>query len=237
MATLKFSQIEKRYGDRVLLNIEALSIPPASCILITGNNGSGKTTLLKILSGLLVPERGQVTLDEKTVSWSKGRHQLLKTFVYVHQTPYMLDATVSNNIAYGLKCATVSRRQVEKRVADALRWANLDHLAYRNARLLSAGEKQQVALTRSRIIDPGILALDEPAANLDRRRRNEVYSLIARLRDDGISVLVASHDVAALSAICDQHWHLEAGRMVPWERGTETGHRQTNVRPFPRRKV
>lgn len=237
MATLKFSQIEKRYGDRVLLNVEALTISPASCILITGNNGSGKTTLLKILSGLLIPERGRVTLDEKTVSWRKGRQQLLKTFVYVHQTPYMLDATVSNNIAYGLKRAKVSRRQVEKRVADGLRWAKLDHLAYRNARLLSAGEKQQVALARSRIIDPGILALDEPAANLDRGCRNEVYALIAKLRDDGISVLVASHDFAPLEAICDQHWHLEAGRMVLWGRGTETAHRETNVRPFPRRKV
>lgn len=237
MTNLIFNQIEKRHGDRVLLNVESLRIAPGSCILITGDNGSGKSTLLKILSGLLAPDRCQVVLDGEPMTWRKARRMLLRRSVYVHQTPYMLDTTVAGNVAYGLRSEKLPRHQLEQKVADALRWANLDHLAYRNARMLSDGEKQQVAITRARVIEPEVLALDEPTANLDRRYRNQTYALVANLRDAGVSVLLASHDITPLSAICDQHWQLQAGRLTLWEQELDAGLRQTNIRPFPRRKI
>ena len=170
--TLKLAQIEKRYGDRVLLSIESLEIDHASCILITGENGAGKTTLLQILAGLLEPERCWVTDQGVTVSWRKARARFLKMVVYVHQTAYMFDRTVAENVAYGLKARKVPKEEIEQQVADALRWARLDHLAYRNARLLSDGEKQRIALTRAKVVD----------AEGQRRRSKGITSWRIKLR-------------------------------------------------------
>ncbi len=235
--TLKLAQIEKRYGDRVLLSIESLEIDRASCILITGENGAGKTTLLQILAGLLEPERCWVTDQDATVSWRKARAKFLRMVVYVHQTAYIFDRTVAENVAYGLKARKVPKEQIEHQVADALRWARLDHLAYRNARLLSDGEKQRIALTRAKVVGKKILALDEPTANLDRRSRNQVYEMIEELRDEGKSILVASHDLPPLESICDQHWQLQSGRLVSQENYREAWLRKDNIRLFPNRKV
>jgi len=127
--------------------------------------------------------------------------------------------------------------QIADKVADVLRWANLDHLAYRSARHLSGGEQQRIALLRAYVTGSPVLALDDPTAKLDRGARNQTYDMIARLRDDGASVLVASHDASVMPAVCDRHFRLQAGRLVPATARARKPSRQDNVMPFPQRKT
>ncbi len=236
--SLRFDNIEKVYGDRVLLSIDTFRMNPGECTLISGDNGSGKTTLLKIMSGLLKPEQGTVTKNEITLSWIKARPILQSESVYLHQAPYMFDTSVFNNVAYGLRATKVPKSQMEERVWQALRWGNLDHLTPRNAKLLSGGERQRVALTRARIVNPGFLLLDEPTASMDRGSRQQTYELIQRLQREGMSIVISAHDVEAFSNIVDRHFFLEAGHLHKVDIGTKQHKHKSNavVTPFPKNR-
>lgn len=236
--SLRFDNIEKVYGDRVLLSIDTFRMNPGECTLISGDNGSGKTTLLKIMSGLLKPEQGTVTKNEITLSWIKARPILQGESVYLHQAPYMFDTSVFNNVAYGLRATKVPKSQMEERVWQALRWGNLDHLTPRNAKLLSGGERQRVALTRARIVNPGFLLLDEPTASMDRGSRQQTYELIQRLQREGMSIVISAHDVEAFSNIVDRHFFLEAGHLHKVDIGTKQHKHKSNavVTPFPKNR-
>ena len=106
---IHFENIEKVYGDRVLLSVDAFTMSAGKCALITGDNGAGKTTLLKIVSGLLKPEKAMVCVDRQQISWSNARSALQSQVVYLHQSPYMFDTTVYENVAYGLRQLVTSK--------------------------------------------------------------------------------------------------------------------------------
>ena len=235
--SVRFDNVEKVYGDRVLLSIDTFTVNPGRCILISGDNGSGKTTLLKIMSGLLKPEKAKVTKNDVSLPWLKAKSMLQSEMVYLHQTPYMFDTSVFNNVAYGLRASKVPKAQVEEKVWQCLRWARLDHLTPRNAKLLSGGERQRVALTRARIVNPSFLILDEPTANMDRGSRRQTYELIQRLQREGMSIVIASHDVEFFANIIDFHYFLEAGNVRKIDIGTKQRKHKSSavVTPFQRK--
>lgn len=189
-------QVVKTISRRPVLNISELVIYQDECVVIRGKNGSGKSTLLKILAGLVWPDRGQLSISEKQISWRKAYRDFRKNVVYLHQSPYLFDRSVEDNIAYGLKIRVRDRFEVRRQVAQALDWAGLSHLAKRNARDLSGGEKQRVALTRARILKPRLLLLDEPTAAMDRTSKDQTFSLIHDLASSGSAVYIATHEDA-----------------------------------------
>ncbi|MDH3280163.1 MAG: energy-coupling factor ABC transporter ATP-binding protein [Gammaproteobacteria bacterium] len=231
---MEFRHVVKRYGDRVLLHVEEFDIIQGFCTLISGDNGAGKTTLLKIFAGLLKPEQTNVVVNGIQLPWSKARYRYLKNIGFVHQDPYMLDTTVQRNLSYGLRMARVPRSQIEDKVAEALRWARLDHLMHRKAKQLSVGEKQRVALTRARLLAPRALILDEPTANMDLQSRIATYQLIQQLRDEGMAVVVASHDRSGFEPLADRHLQLTGGKLVTVDIVARHQPGADNVAHFPR---
>ena len=117
----------------------------------------------------------------------------------------MFDKTVAENIAYGLRRSGLKRAQVDETVAQALQWAQLSKLASRNARQLSGGKKQRVALTRARVLSPRLLLLDEPLASMDINAREQTIHLIKRLKSEGVSTIVTSHEPHISTLIGDEH--------------------------------
>lgn len=200
-------------GRRQVLDVTRLRIERGVIIMLSGDNGSGKTTLLKCLAGLLPVRRARfrclgMDMNRRTAArFCRGRH------IYLHQTPYMFDGTVEENVAYGLKQRgrDLAQRRVE--IRDALEWAGLAHLVHRPAKTLSTGEKQRVALTRARILSPSLLLLDEITANMDADSRRRAYDLIADLRRGGSSVVFATHDHEPVESICDAHYVLTEGTL------------------------
>jgi tungstate transport system ATP-binding protein len=211
--TIRFENVEKVYGDRVLLSIDEFSISAGECILITGDNGAGKTTFLKIVSGLLKPEKALVAVGRETLSWPRAKPGLRSAISYLHQSPYMFDATVYDNVAYGLRAARLPRAQIDELVWESLHWGKLDHLTHRNAKVLSGGEKQRVALTRARIIQPQFLVLDEPTTSMDRRSRHQTYGLIQQLRHENMTIVISTHDIEPFLDIVSRHHFLEGGHL------------------------
>ena len=140
-------------GDAVIKGLDhvSLEIDQGSFICLSGPSGSGKTTLFKIMSGLLRPDSIQVDYQGRQMNWKQAKPVLQRDIIYLHQQPYLFDASVADNVAYGLYRRGESKNSVQKKVFQALDWANLSHLAQRHAKHLSGGEKQRVALTRARI--------------------------------------------------------------------------------------
>ncbi|MEW6760705.1 MAG: energy-coupling factor ABC transporter ATP-binding protein [Pseudomonadota bacterium] len=186
--------MRKRHGDRLLFDIDLLSIEAATGYVLTGVNGAGKSTLLRMLAGLERCEACTVEFDGKQLPLHPYPAALRRAIVFVHQHPIMFSTSVFHNIAYGLLARGESRSTVAPVVEEAMRWAGVEHLRDTDPSRLSGGEKQRVALARARVLQPRLLLLDEPTANLDGPAREQVMSLIPTLLDAGGSVVMACHD-------------------------------------------
>lgn len=210
---IQFYNLRKRLASGCLLDIPELAVRQGTCIILSGDNGAGKTTLLKIVAGLEPPDGADVSYQGKVLPWRLAYRHYRCNVVYLHQTPYLFDRSVTANIAYGLRQAGLSRANVKAKVAQALKWAGIEHLSKRNARQLSGGEKQRVALARARVLSPKILLLDEPIASLDYESRERTYFLIQRLKAEQIGVIITSHESHRISALGDVHMHLHQGKL------------------------
>jgi len=207
-------QLRKSYGERLLLNIEALELMRGSTYLLLGENGVGKTTLLRIIAGLETADGGQFQFDGQPVNNASERAALAPRLIYVHQHSYLFYTSVAENIGYGLKLRGVPRRERETMIAAEMAWAGIAHLRAVPPNKLSGGEKQRVALARARVLKPELLLLDEPTANLDDAAREQVAELIAHMRDANNCVVIATHD-KELSGLPDAvKLKLEEGRVM-----------------------
>jgi tungstate transport system ATP-binding protein len=211
---LEIENLKLTLAQRDVLDIASIRIERGQIVMLSGDNGSGKTTLLKVLAGLLTARHGLFTClgtrmaGPAAARFCRGRH------IYLHQTPYMFDGTVEDNVAYGLKQRGRDHGQRRIEIRDALAWAELEHLVHRQARELSTGERQRVALTRAKILTPSLLLLDEITANMDSTSRQRTHTMVADLKRSGASVVLATHDHEALEALCDIRLDLAAGRLV-----------------------
>ena len=193
---ISLKNVQKHLLNRKVLDIDTLSIYMGECVVVHGTNGAGKSTLLKILAGLVVPDSGTFSINGNEMNWRQAYRKFRKSVVYLHQTPYLFDRTVAENVAYGLILRKVNRSSIDREVQSALKWAGLSDLAHRNARDLSGGEKQRVALTRARILAPKLLLLDEPTTAMDQASKEQTFALIRKLADDGNTVYIATHESA-----------------------------------------
>jgi tungstate transport system ATP-binding protein len=163
--------------------------------VLTGINGAGKSTLLRVLGGLERAEIDSMRFEgEDVLRVHPYPRALRKAIVYVHQHPILFSTSVAHNIGYGLEVRGVAREKVAGMVEEAMAWAGVSHLGATNPALLSGGEKQRVALARAKVLQPRLLLLDEPTANLDGQAREQVIALIPTLAEAGGSVVIACHD-------------------------------------------
>ena len=193
---VSFQNIQKSLLRRKVLDVDELVIYEGECAVVHGENGAGKSTLMKIIAGLVKPESCVVTFGEKKLSWRLAYRIFQKDVVYLHQSPYLFDRSVAENISYGLHMRNLSRSEIRTKVESAIEWAGLSKLSSRNARDLSGGERQRVALTRARILEPRLLLLDEPTSAMDRDSREQAFDLIRDLANSGITVYISTHESA-----------------------------------------
>ena len=212
-SALRLSGIHKHFGERHILNGVTIDLAPGLCQVLSGRNGAGKTTLMKIIAGLERPDESHMVLDGRTQPWRQVQRTLRRDVVYLHQHAYMFDTSVEDNVGYGLRAARLSGTERRTRIAEALGRVDLARLAGANARTLSGGERQRVALARAWVLQPRVMLLDEPTANMDRESREQTWFLLRRLRGDRLCVMVATHDTQAIATLPDVHLHLDEGRL------------------------
>ncbi|MDX2425864.1 MAG: ABC transporter ATP-binding protein [Cycloclasticus sp.] len=219
---IDYNNISISLSGKLVLNIEHLGVPAHQCTLLTGRNGSGKTTLFKIMSGLLKPDSANIGYQGLKLNWKQAKPYIQKDIIYLHQQPYLFDTSVADNIAYGLYRSGENKASAHRKVIQALEWADLAHLAHRQARQLSGGEKQRIALTRARILSPRLLLLDEPTSSMDTDAKKQTSALLQRLKSEGISIMISSHESHTVEHIADHHLHLENGQIEMLERASSS---------------
>ena len=210
---LLFRGIEKTYAETNILRNVDISLYPGKCILLSGNNGSGKTTLLKIIAGLEAPSRAEIELSGNSHSWKSAIRSIRREIIYLHQQPYLLSGTVESNVSYGLRFTNLNRKQLRESVKEALEWAGLTDVAKHQAKTLSGGVQQRVAFTRAWILKPKVLLLDEPMANMDIESREQACDLLKRMKSEGMSIVITSHDLNIFHDLIDSHFSLSDGKM------------------------
>lgn len=186
--------LAKRFGERVLFDGARLELEAGSGYVLTGANGTGKTTLLRIVAGLEPAERGRLAFRAQASAVPDYPEAWRREIVYVHQQAYLFHTTIEKNLDYGLARRAVPRTEREARVREALAWAGLADRREVPPHKLSGGETQRAALARAKVLDPTLLLLDEPTANLDGDARRQVLELVTALCIENHTVVVASHD-------------------------------------------
>ena len=210
------SDLTKRYSDRTILDIPALSFKKGAIYGLQGPNGAGKTTLLNILALLEIPTSGIVSYKSEPVQYSEPFLQpLRKEVVLVDQLPLLFTTTVFNNMEFGLKIRRIEKEERKRRILKGLEMVGMEDFAQLPAHQLSGGETQRVALASRLILKPEVLLLDEPTANVDAASARQIKdaSLMAR-REWGTTLIIASHDRDWLYEVCDEVMHLFRGRLI-----------------------
>ena len=198
----KLDSVGVSFGPIGALTGCSLRIQAGDRLALVGANGSGKSTLLRCLHGLIQPVKGHIEQD------ANARQAML------FQRPYLLRASVQNNLALGLWLKGVPWRQARADALQALARVGLAELAPRNAKALSGGQQQRVALARAWALKPQVLLLDEPTSSLDPTAKREVERLMHEFSEAGMTLIFSSHNLGQVKRLANRVIYLEHGRLI-----------------------
>ncbi len=190
------------YGSVRALDGVDLRIASGERVAIIGANGSGKSTLLRVLHGLLRPTGGAVLRD--------GAMRQAMVF----QRPFALRMSSRSNVALALWLRGIRWGEAKEQALAALARVGLAPVALRNARTLSGGQLQRLALARAWSLQPHVLLLDEPTASLDPHAKREVESLMEAFAADGTTLVFASHNLGQVKRLATRVVYMEQGRVL-----------------------
>lgn len=210
----RLERVHKVYGDRTVLDELSLDILEGEILSLVGPSGAGKSTLLRLLNFLEAPTSG-------TIGYRQGSYgaassvplSVQREVTTVFQRPILLNQRVDANVAYGLRLRQGT--DIDGRVRRALDQVGLSTLAGQKARTLSGGEAQRVALARAIVIEPQVLLLDEPTANLDPYNVGLIEEIVQRLNaEHGTTIVLVTHNVFQARRLAHRVGLLLEGRLV-----------------------
>ena len=214
---IQFDRVSKRFSEHDALRDLSLTIDTGEMVFITGHSGAGKSTFLRLLMLLERPTSGSLTVNERDTRRVKRREigAYRRDFGIVFQDHQLLtDRTVFDNVALPLEIAGFEQRDINRRVRAALDKVGLLDRERANPAILSGGEQQRVGIARAVVARPKILIADEPTGNLDPQLSAEIMSLFQAFNRVGVTVVIASHDLALISRLRHRIITLKDGRLV-----------------------
>lgn len=215
MSSITFRNVSKSYGDQVVLEDFNMKVESGTAKIILGAGGSGKSTILKMIPGLVLPDEGEVLIEDKKISALKEDEMMpyRSRIGMVFQEGALFDSlSVFENVAYRLReHTTMSEESISQNVLKALGFVGLADSAEKMPSELSGGMKRRVAIARAMVGNPKIILYDEPTAGLDPITSRSICNLIMRLRDiRRITSVMVTND-------------LDAARVIATEKAAEDG--------------
>jgi tungstate transport system ATP-binding protein len=209
----RLRQLRMAYGEpaRVVLDLDELDIAAGEVLAVVGPSGAGKSTLLRLLNFLERPTGGTIEFEGQPIAGDPPL-EVLRRVTTVFQRPLMLSRTVYDNVAFGLR---LRGQRDSNRVEAALAEVGLEALARSPAGRLSGGEMQRAALARALVLDPAVLLLDEPTANLDPNNIGLIETILRRQNEArGTTLVVVTHNIFQARRVAGRVALLLAGRLV-----------------------
>jgi branched-chain amino acid transport system ATP-binding protein len=209
---LEIQNIETYYGETQALFGVSLDVKQGEAVALLGPNGAGKTTVLRSILGLTPARRGAIRFGGKEITRAATNDIACSGIGWVPDDRRIFPALkVKTNLALGKK-KTAFRSWSEKEVYGL--FPALEYLLERESENLSGGEMQMVAIGRALLGGPGLVLLDEPSQGLAPKLVQDVMGTIARLKNEGISVLVVEQNVRSALAVCDRAFIIRSGKVV-----------------------
>jgi cell division transport system ATP-binding protein len=215
---IKFERVSKLYpgGSRALADV-SFSIEPGSMVFLTGHSGAGKSTVLRLIMMLERASRGQVIVNDRNLGQTPDRLAPLvrqSTGMIFQDHKLLRDKTVADNVALPLVIAGLKYADIRKRVRAALDKVGLLDKETAWPLTLSGGEQQRVGIARAIVGMPPLLLADEPTGNLDPNLSRELFALFEEVSEQGVTVLIASHDLDLIRKMRKRVLVLSSGRLA-----------------------
>ena len=213
MEEIRAEGITKRFGKVTALREVSLKIAQGELFFLLGGSGCGKTTLLRCIAGLEAPTEGKVYFGDRDVTeLPTHKREAAMVFQSYALWPHM---TVGQNIAFGLEERKVAKKEIKRRVEEALEMVKLAGYAKRGIDQMSGGQQQRVSLARALVVRPKCLLLDEPLSNLDAQLRIEMRSEIRRIvKENNLTGVYVTHDQAEALSMADRMAVMDEGNVV-----------------------
>jgi tungstate transport system ATP-binding protein len=211
---LALRDIGVHHGERIALQCAVLDVHRGEVLTLIGPNGAGKSTLLRVMGMLQRPDEGKVLFrGEDALAGSPL--DLRRRIATVFQEPLLLNATVHQNAALGLKLRGMGRAEIDRRLEPWLEKLGIAHLAARSARTLSGGEAQRTSLARAFVLEPELLLLDEPFSALDPTSRAALLHDFQRIvKETGVTTVIVTHDRDEAFSLADRVGVLHQGNLL-----------------------
>ena len=206
-----------KYGTRAVLDSISLKIEKGDFIYLTGQTGTGKTTLLRLIYMDVLPDRGNVIVDQYSSANIRPRdiaYLRRKVGVIFQDFKLLTDRNVYDNVAFALQVIGAPQKEIKAKVLAVLARVGLNHKRYNDTTTLSGGEKQRVAIARALVNDPFILLADEPTGNLDPKVAKEILALLEHINRSGTAVLMATHDYQMIQTFPHRTLMMEDGKFT-----------------------
>ena len=228
MATVKLRDVRKSYGNVEVIKGVDIDIADGEFVVFVGPSGCGKSTLLRMIAGLEDITSGTLEIDGRVVNdlepKQRGIAMVFQTYAIF---PHM---TVRENVAFGLTIAGASKEEKQKKVAEAARVLQMEHLLDRRPSQLSGGQRQRVAIGRAIVRDPKVFLFDEPLSNLDAALRMDMRMEIGKLHKSlGASMIYVTHDQVEAMTLADKIVVLKDGEVMQTGTPMELYHHPSNL--------
>lgn len=209
---LQVKDVHFRYpGNIEVLRGASFYVNRGEVVAIIGPNGSGKSTLLMIAAGLLIPEKGEVLLNQKPLKDQLPEARRKIGLVFQDPDDQLFNPTVYDELAFSLRQILPSESKVSERIAEFSDAFGLRTLLEKPPYKLSIGEKRMVTLASVLIYEPDALLLDEPTANLSSKAMEKVEQVIAAEKEKDKGIVVTSHDVDFVAEVSDRVYVINSG--------------------------
>ncbi len=210
VSALNFSVSKEKH----ILKDISFSVPQGSFTLLCGPNGSGKSVLLRCIKGLEQMQEGTILLEGKDVTKDRKKRMQTIGLVFQDADTQMVGQTVEKDIRFGMENLGLALETQAQKLEQVLGLLDLSGQRSQRPRTLSGGEKRRLAIAGVLVMDPKLLILDEPFANLDYRSVVSVLSTLLRLQQEGHTIILVSHEVDKTLSHADQVLVLESGHIV-----------------------
>lgn len=212
---LRGEHLIKKYGKRTVVNQVSVSVERGEIVGLLGPNGAGKTTTFYMIVGLIKPNQGEIFLDgENITDLPMYKRAKLGIGYLAQEASVFRHLTVEENILAVLEMSKLAKNEQKEKMDQLLEEFSLDHVRSNKGVVLSGGERRRTEIARALAVDPNFVLLDEPFAGVDPIAVEEIQTIVAKLREKNIGILITDHNVNETLSITDRAYIMTEGNLL-----------------------